>query len=371
MALFLDYDAQTIHDEVIGRLQEAAGEVLPEGDERRIFAEAMTAYLLALKADIEDVAKQKMLRYARGEVLDALGEMYGCARIAAVTATCTLRFTIAEAVSYDLTVPAGTVASTPDGLAFVTDEEGVIAAAGTYVDVPATAQDVGSEYNGLVAGSVSVLRSALPFAASVANTGTTDGGTDGEPDDDEGNDLFRARILLQQNALNTAGTESSYKAYAMAADANVADVSVPDLDEAYTVYIYVVKKGGAAFGEAELAVIQAACDADDVRPLGDLVEVRNATQDEYEIEVSYTCAADDEAVVVEAVEGDGGAIDAYLEWQDEAIGRGIQPQKLMALMFAAGAETVTVTKPAATPVGEGHVGKCTSQTVTHAAVCHG
>ena len=59
MGLFLDYDAQTIHDKIIGYLQSAAGEVFPDGDERRIFAEAMTAYMLAILADIDDVAKQK------------------------------------------------------------------------------------------------------------------------------------------------------------------------------------------------------------------------------------------------------------------------------------------------------------------------
>ena len=368
MGLFLDYDAQTIHDQIIGYLQSAAGEVFPEGDERRIFAEAMTAYMLAILADVDDVAKQKMLRYARGEVLDALGEMYGCERIVAESATCTLRFSIDAAVSYDLVVPAGTVASTPDGYAFTTDEDATISAGSTYADVAATAEEEGSEYNEYVAGSVTVIRSALAFVASVTNTDTTSGGTDGEPDDDEGNESFRERIKLMQNATNTAGTESSYIAFAMAADENVVDVQVPNLDEAYTVYVYVVKSGGEQFSENELAVIQAACDADDVRPLGDLVEVRNAVQDAYAIDVSYTCAAEDEAAVVAAIEGAGGAIDAYQEWQDETIGRAIQPQKLMALMFAAGAETVTVNQPASASVIDGHVAKCSSRTVAHTAV---
>ena len=368
MGMFLDCDAQTSHDELISILQEATGEVLPEGDERRIFAEALTAYLLVLKADIEDVAKQKMLRYARGDALDALGEMYGATRILAVEATCTLRFSVSVAQSYNLTIPAGTVASTPDGYSFATDADAVIAAGATYVDVAATAEAVGSEYNGYVAGSVTMLRSTLPFTASVSNIDTTAGGTDGEPDDDEGNELFRQRILLLQNAVNTAGTESSYKVFAISANENIADVQVPNLDEAYTVYIYVVKKGGEQFNAAEIAAIQAACDAPDVRPLGDLVEVRNAVQDSYTIDVAYTCEAENESAVVETIEGEGGAIDAYLGWQDETIGRAIQPQKLMALMFAAGAETVTVTLPAETAVSTGHVAKCSAKTITHTVV---
>ena len=368
MGLFIDYDAKTIHDEIIAYLQDACGEVLPEGDERRIFAEAITAYMLSVIADIDDVAKQKMLRYARGEVLDCLGEMYGCTRLPGVAASCTLRFSISEALGYDAAIPVGTVASTVDGYAFATDADASISAGSLYTDVAATAVDIGSEYNGFVAGSVTMLRSALAFAASVSNTDTTSGGTDGEPDDDEGNELYRQRILLLQNAVNTAGTESSYKAFAIAANESIADVQVPNLDEAYTVYVYVVKKGGQQFSSSEIEEIQAACDAPDVRPLGDLVEVRNAVRDEYQISVSYTCDVENESAIVDAIEGSGGAIDQYVEWQDETIARGIQPQKLMANMFAAGADTVTVTLPAAAAVIDGHVAKCTGRTVTHTAV---
>lgn len=366
--MFLDYDANAIHDEVISRLQEAAGEVLPEGDERRVFADVITAYLVSVLADVDDVAKQKMLRYARGDVLDALGEMYGCERILAEAAACTLRFTLPEELSYAVTVPAGTVASTPDSYAFSTDADATVDAGSTYADAAATATDVGSEYNGLVAGSVSVVRSSLPFTATVANVDTTAGGTDGEPDDDEGNEAFRQRILLKQNAVNTTGTEASYIAVAKASDESVADVQVPDLDEEYRVLVYVVKAGGEQFSEPEIAAIQAACSADDVRPLGDLVEVRNADRVEYEIEVSYTCAASDEASVVAAIEGDGGAIEQYKAWQDETISRDIAPQKLMAFMFAAGAETVEVAKPSAASVGTGKVAKCTASSIEHEAV---
>ena len=181
-------------------------------------------------------------------------------------------------------------------------------------------------------------------------------------------EAFRQRILLKQNAVSTTGTEASYIAVAKASDADVADVQVPDLDEEYRVVIYVVKAGGGLFTNVELAAIQAACGADDVKPLGDLVVVQNAARVEYEIEVEYTCSAEDEAAVVAAIEGDSGAIDAYKEWQDETIARAINPQKLMALMFAAGAQTVEVTKLTATAVTTGHVANCTSVDATHEAV---
>lgn len=368
MGLLIDFDAEGILDDVIGYLQDRCGEELPEGDERRMFAEGLTAYLVALKADVDDVGKQKMLKHARGEVLDGIGEMYGCERIAAERATCTLRFGLDEALSEDVPIPVNTVCSTASGYAFATTERAVIAAGETSADAPAAAEEAGSAYNGFVPGSVKIVQTAVSGVASVENTDTTGGGSDGEADDEDGNESYRARITAAQNAVNTAGTASGYAYFAKSANSDIADVSVPEPGEAYEVRIYVVGKGGRQLSEEELAAVKAVCAADDVRPLGDKVDVLNARRSEYGISLSYTCAAGDEAAVTAAVEGAGGAVDRYVEWQDEAIGRAVNPQKLMALCFAAGAETVEVASPAAADVAEDEVAKCTSRSVAHRAV---
>lgn len=366
--MFIDFDAEGVLDDVIGYLQDKCGEELPEGDERRMFAEALTAYLVALKADVDDVAKQKMLRYARGEALDCIGEMYGCERIAAVRATCTLRFSIDEVATEDIAIPANTSCCTAGGYAFSTTEHAVIKAGELSADAPAAAEEAGSEYNGFVPGSVKVIQSAVTGVAAVENTDTTHGGGDGEADDEDGNESYRERIRAAQNAVNTAGTASGYAYFAKSANADIADVSVPEPGEAYEVRIYVVAKGGRQLSEDELATVKAVCAADDVRPLGDKVEVLNAERVSYAVSVSYTCAAGAEVDVQAAIEGAGGAIDKYVEWQDETIGRGINPQKLMAMCFAAGADTVTVTSPAAADVSEKQVAKCTSRSASHTAV---
>lgn len=368
MGLFTEYDAQTIHDKVIEHLQDSVGEVLPAGDERRIFAESMTAYLVAVLADVEDVAKQKTLKFARGEVLDAIGEMYGCERVKAQPASCTLRFELDEALTDDVEIPQGTVCSTPTGYAFATSVPAVIPAGETSSDVPAVAEEPGTEYNGIVPGGVKIIQTAVSGVTSVSNVDTTSGASDGEADDDEGNESYRQRILEAQNAVNTAGTSASYSYFAKQADANIADVQVPDLDEAYTVNIYVVKTGGELFSDEELANILAVCAADDVRPMGDRVSVLNAKRIMYKIALSYTCPKDTESAVVEAIEGPGGAVDSYISWQDQRISRSIAPQKLMAFCFEAGAETVDVQLPAVADVPIGHVAKCSGITCTHKVV---
>ena len=65
-------DSSTIYTELITALEKGAGEPLYPGDERRIYGEALVAVFVALYNKLDDVGRQTLLRYARGEVLDAI-----------------------------------------------------------------------------------------------------------------------------------------------------------------------------------------------------------------------------------------------------------------------------------------------------------
>ena len=77
---FLETDSESIYNAVITNLEESVDEPLYPGDERRIFGDALVALFVSICTSVNDVAKQKMLQYARGEVLDALGARYFCKR---------------------------------------------------------------------------------------------------------------------------------------------------------------------------------------------------------------------------------------------------------------------------------------------------
>lgn len=96
---FIETNASEIYEIVIGSLENKCGEDLYPGDERRIFGEAMVPLVVALFNAVNDACRQKMLRYARGEVLDALGERENVTRSAAVSATTTERFSLNTAIS--------------------------------------------------------------------------------------------------------------------------------------------------------------------------------------------------------------------------------------------------------------------------------
>ena len=65
-------DASTLYKTIITELEKGTGEPLYPGDERRIFGEALVPVFVALYNSLNDVGRQTLLRYARGEVLDAI-----------------------------------------------------------------------------------------------------------------------------------------------------------------------------------------------------------------------------------------------------------------------------------------------------------
>ena len=91
---FLETDSNRIYENVISALEESAGEPLYPGDERRIFGDALVALFVSIYNEANEACKQKMLQYASGEVLDAIGARYNCIRIAPTTAKTVLRFSV-------------------------------------------------------------------------------------------------------------------------------------------------------------------------------------------------------------------------------------------------------------------------------------
>ncbi len=59
--------------------------------------EALAPVIVGIINDANDACKQRLLRYARNEVIDALGERMQVDRLEATAAKCVLRFSLAAA----------------------------------------------------------------------------------------------------------------------------------------------------------------------------------------------------------------------------------------------------------------------------------
>ncbi|MFO7153930.1 MAG: baseplate J/gp47 family protein [Caldicoprobacter oshimai] len=337
---FVEVNAQELANQLLKDFEAALGETLYPGDERRIFLMQLLQVIVGLKNDINQSARQNLLRYATGECLDALGEFYGTKRIPAQKARTTLQFTLSSAQGQAITIPAGTRV-TPDGeLYFATTRPLTIPAGEMTGTVEAEALEGGARYNNFAPGQIKTLVDPLPYVATVENIDTSAGGADVEDDES-----YRERIRLAPASFSVAGPERAYIYWAKTADVNIADVAVTSTAPG-VVNIVVLMKGGQIPSQDVLDKVAAAVNAKDRRPLTDKVEVAAPEAVTYDINLTYYISADrqaEEAALKQVIEA---AVNQYITWQAERLGRAINPDYLRQLMLNAGAYRIDITSPA-------------------------
>lgn len=339
---FLNTDAKQVENELIQQFEQVFGETLYPGDERRIFLLQQVPVIVGLKNAINDSARQNLLRYARGEVLDELGKASATQRIAEKKAVVTLRFTLSVAQPSIITIPQGTRV-TPDGkIYFATVQKIVIPAGQMSGDGKAECMAAGKAYNGFTPGQISTIVDPIPFVASVANMDTSTGGADIEDDDS-----FRERIRLAPESLSVAGPEGAYIYWAKTADQNIGDISVTSPTPG-TVKVVVLMKNGEIPTQSVLDSVAAVCSDKKRRPLTDNVLVSLPTTVQYAINLTYYISSErnaEESSIRAAIENIGGAVDQYKAWQSAKLGRAINPDHLRQLMLNVGANKINMTAP--------------------------
>ena len=370
---FVETDSAKIYTAIIGNLMEYCNEPLYPGDERRIFGEGLVMVLTALYSEFNDSMKQRTLRYARGAVLDALGDRYGVKRADPASAAATFRFAVSAVQAENIIIPAGTRITSNGSVYFATQETAVLPAGSAEIDLLGVCTSGGSSYNGYAEGSIATLVDLIPYISSVSNITVTAGGDDGEPYNQVGDDKYRERIRLAPANLSTAGPESAYRYFALSADPDIVDVAIvcPE-DEPNTVNLYPLMTGGALPDEETLQKVLDVL-ADDVRPMTDKVQAFAPEIVEYAVELKYYCTKDDEASTIQTIEGDGGAIDQYNAWQTAALGRSINPDQLRRFILAptegTGALRVDVVRPTYTELSKSQVARLSgTPVVTHEVV---
>lgn len=330
---FFPHDPKEIHDDLLRSVEEQLNEPLYPGDERALYTEAMAAVLIQVYAKANDMARQYMLRYARGTVLDALGERVDVTRKEGTPATVTLSFAVGNGLSKNVILPKGTRA-TPDGtLYFATVSTKVIEAGSLTIEVEAEATTLGESGNGFPPGSISSLVDSIPMVGTVINTTVSGGGDNGEPYTEEGDEHYRERIREASAKLSTAGPYNAYKYFARSAHTGIIDVAVWSPSPG-SVTLTPLMEGGEPPGKDVLEAVYTACNAEDRRPLTDLVLVKAPKTVPYDIEFVYYMRATEENEVVQNIEGPGGAIEQYISWQGGTLGRDINPDQLRKTVLA-------------------------------------
>lgn len=181
----------------------------------------------------------------------------------------------------------------------------------------------------------------------------------------ESDDDFRARIQLSFEGYTTAGSEGSYVFHALSADGDVKDASALSPTPG-NVDVYVLSRSSDGTAPAALlAKVNAALNAEDVRPMTDHVTVASATIVPFTVEAELTMypGPDPEVVRQAAVK----ALNKYIA-SVQRIGYDVTRAGIIGALVQPGVQNVALTSPAADIIiTDSQAPYCSASTVTIAS----
>ena len=355
---FVNSDVKTVEAEVMALFKETTGRTLAKGDPLRLFLLTITYIIVLLLKHIDYTGKQNLLRYANGNNLDHIGALVGCGRLAAAAAVTTIKVTLSAAQATATIIPAGTRFTAGDGIFFALDSPMVIAAGSTNGTGSATCTVTGVVGNDYPIGTLTTLVDPVPYVASVTNTTVSAGGADVQEDEP-----FREAIHMKPESFSTAGPTGAYEFHAKQASALISDVSVISPDPG-DVVIRPLLEGGAIPETEMLNMVAAHLNTRTIRPLTDNVSVVAPTAIDYDVTLTYYIDSNDAAMASTIQTAVTAAVNDYIAWQKEKLGRDINPSELIRRVMQAGAKRVVVTAPTFTTLDKTKVAIADTVTVT-------
>lgn len=359
MIEFVSFDAETELKNAVARYEASSGETLYPGDEHYMFLAQMVELFSAAFGAINSAANQNLLSGATGDVLDKYGDENETERIAAQKASVTMQFSVSAALTFDVTVPAGTRV-TPDGtMIFALSADVVIAAGETSAQGTAVAEEAGADYNGFLPGQINSMIDLVEYVGAAENVTTSAGGSDEEDDNS-----YREQIRLSREAISTAGSKESYEYWAKTASADIVDAKAVKTGDGQ-VTVYLLMSGAAGPTQEVLDKAAAACTPKKRRPITDSVTVSGAETVAYDITLTYyisSARSTEESTIKAAVEQ---AVTDFAAAQTQQLGGNLNPDDLRNALLAAGAYRIDLTAPAFTVLENSQVAVAGTQTITY------
>lgn len=354
---FVDTNAEATLDRIVQGYEAAAGRKLGEADPIMLFLKSIAYENVLLRNAIDFTGKQNLLFYAEGDYLDHLGFLLDIERNEAKNSLTTLRFTLASAQTSNIIIPLNTKVS--DGnYTFQTTEVTQIVAGQLTVDVGAESVISGDETNNISIDRINQFIDVIPYVEKVSNLTDTSGGANTESDDS-----YKKRIALAPSSFSVAGPYESYKFWALTANQNIIDVAVvnkeertQDIQYAGVVEVYPLIKSGQPATLEILGQVLEILSNKKVRPLTDKVETLAPIQVDYTIDLKYYIHTDDGANANIIQTKVSNAVQDFIKWQYEKLGRDINPSELTRLIVNAGAKRVDIISPIFTALDEFEIG---------------
>lgn len=320
--------------------QEAA---LAASDPVRLILNSCSVLLYQGLQYIDRAGKMGLLKYSTGDFLDNLAAMKNVTRNPAQAAVAAERFYLSAIRPAAVVIPKGIRVKAGE-LFFATTEQADILSEKEYVDVTVHCLTPGSVGNGFLPGEINTLVDPVNYIARVENTTKSEGGAD-----DESDEALAERIYLSPSSYSTAGPEDAYRYWVMTYSTAIQDCKIYS-ESPGEVDIYVILQGGEVPDKAFLAELEDYLMQDNKRPLTDLVKVKAPEQSFYNIAVTYYINQSDRDMVEAIKKRVEGALQAYIDWQQAAIARDINPSRLMYELMQTGIKWVDIKEPGFTEV---------------------
>ena len=329
--------------------EEIMGVTIQPASPERQFIQWMAEAIVLERVMTNYTANQNIPSRAVGENLDALAELfYTQERPQAKAATCTMRFTISEPQAFAVLIPKGTrVTDARQTLVWETLADVYVNIGESCADTKVQCQKPGEQGNGYVKGQIDSIIDPFAYFLSCENLTESDGGADAATDEE-----FYELLRLSMDGYSCAGARGGYIYFAKQVSTEIADVIAASPTPG-VVKLYVLMDDGTPATEEMKERVLAACSAEDVRPLTDLVSVEDPENVDYHVRFTF--------YTQEGAGVSGGALGAavrdkvaqYTAWQCAKLGRDINPSRLISMLMETGIKRVAIEEPAFTSLKDG------------------
>lgn len=261
-------DPIKIRDRMIDYFEKQTGRKLYNAQVEMYLIETWAYGLSLAMQEAQAQALDYLVAYASESGLTELAANRWTPRLPASKASVLLTFSLTDRRNQNVLIPAGTRVRGGNGNdIFLTQDDAIIGAGQTAVDVLALADIAGARPNDLKAQSITSLLDPIAGVA-VTNNSAPDGGSDIEP-----LEAWRLRIANAPERISRAGPADAYRETVMGVSSQIVDCAIVRPQPCY-IDIYVLTAEGDA-GAALKNQVFAALDPETIRPLGDQVTMKN------------------------------------------------------------------------------------------------
>lgn len=309
------------------------------GDPIRIFlyAQALREYQLLQLIDYS--AKQNLLKYAEGDFLEHKAGDRNVKRLSASKATAPILFTFSAPLTSVQVIPSGTRVTPGGNIFFSTIQSTEVQQGDTEIEIVVECNESGTVGNDYLPGQINTLVDPIPFVSSITNTERSQGGANTEDDDS-----LRERAFLAPEAFSVAGPSGAYEFFAKNYSPAIIDVKVLSPNPGEVDVIVLLEDGQIPESTFLDGLLEYLSDKER-RPLTDNVSTNAPDVVNYNLDVTYYVSSDKSGILETIQSRIESAINDYLNWQKNKIGRDINPSKLIRNIIDAGGKRVIINSP--------------------------